>query len=172
MHRLVDIWRLLPAVSKLTAALQNNLIESASYATGSLLIWDTGEYTVLPRKRVEAETEDEQSDTNKPSISTHAAKPENKKLIEAFQTVRTHLSLPSPLALTPLTALYLPPPSRHSPPKNLHHYTAPPIHKRQPHAESLPIPPQTQTQTRTNSAQILPKPYPGPFFLRHDSATT
>src|SRR5690242_3102134 len=35
--------------------LWNNLIESASMKTGSLLIWDTGTYSVLPRKKDEKE---------------------------------------------------------------------------------------------------------------------
>lgn len=41
--------------------LWNNLIESASHATGSLIIWDTGEYEVLPyRQPVEARTTDDE----------------------------------------------------------------------------------------------------------------
>jgi hypothetical protein len=79
------------AISRLTATFQNNLIESASHATGSLLIWDTGEYTVLPRKRAEVETDDEQSDTTDKN-PTSLAKPENEKLIEAFQAVSTNPS--------------------------------------------------------------------------------
>lgn len=47
--------------------LWNNLIESASMKTGSLLIWDTGTFSVLPRKKVEKEmftlqTTDDESD--------------------------------------------------------------------------------------------------------------
>jgi hypothetical protein len=88
--RISDLWRILLAISRLTAIFQNNLIESASHTTGSLLIWDTGEYTVLPRKRAEVETDDEQSDTtDKNTTSTQVAKPENEKLIEAFQAVST-----------------------------------------------------------------------------------
>ena len=41
--------------------LWNNLIESASHATGSLLIWDTGEYEVLPyREQVKTRTTDDE----------------------------------------------------------------------------------------------------------------
>lgn len=42
---------------------KNHLIETASHSTGSMLIWDTGEYTILPyhEKRVYA-TEDSSSD--------------------------------------------------------------------------------------------------------------
>jgi hypothetical protein len=52
----------------------NHLIESASSKTGSLLIWDTGTYKVLPRKKKRSgkgipspqttDDENETSDTN------------------------------------------------------------------------------------------------------------
>ncbi|KAF2436788.1 hypothetical protein EJ08DRAFT_577514 [Tothia fuscella] len=71
--------------------IDNNLIESASHATGSLLIWDTGEYTVLPRRtpKKQAETDDEVSGSelggyNFPS----GVKSDSEKLFEAFQSVR------------------------------------------------------------------------------------
>lgn len=46
--------------------LWNNLIESASHATGSLVIWDTGEYEVLPYRQSAGArtTDDELSDAD------------------------------------------------------------------------------------------------------------
>ncbi|KAI9826734.1 MAG: hypothetical protein M1819_007279 [Sarea resinae] len=41
--------------------LWNHLIETASLSTGSLLIWDTGEYYVLPFRQEQPETDDELS---------------------------------------------------------------------------------------------------------------
>jgi hypothetical protein len=75
--------------------LWNNLIESASHATGSLLIWDTGEYEVLPRKISKAglETDDEKPDGSEEEGMQQVAVPENKKLIHAFQTKFIRLRL-------------------------------------------------------------------------------
>lgn len=70
--------------------LWNNLIESASHATGSLLIWDTGEYEVLPRpKKRQKTTDDEMSEDEYPMQS----KSQSEKLFEAFQTRHIHLRL-------------------------------------------------------------------------------
>lgn len=68
--------------------LWNNLIESASHATGSLLIWDTGEYEVLTRKMKKAasETDEDESDQDDNSGARQTATPENEKLTQAFQT--------------------------------------------------------------------------------------
>ncbi|KAL1879964.1 hypothetical protein VTK73DRAFT_6544 [Phialemonium thermophilum] len=55
--------------------LWNHLIETASAATGSLLIWDTGTYEVLPRKPktrrqvVRGETDEDESDSSALSAS-------------------------------------------------------------------------------------------------------
>lgn len=75
--------------------LWNNLIESASHATGSLLIWDTGEYEVLPRKMAKAgpETDDEDPDQDEHGGARRRATPENEKLIQAFQTKYIRLRL-------------------------------------------------------------------------------
>lgn len=75
--------------------LWNNLIESASHATGSLLIWDTGEYEILPRKmkKADPETDDEQSDDDETIDVLHPVTPENKKLVHAFQTKYIRLRL-------------------------------------------------------------------------------
>ncbi|KAF2103027.1 hypothetical protein NA57DRAFT_33631 [Rhizodiscina lignyota] len=74
--------------------LWNNLIESASHATGSLLIWDTGKYSVLPRRATLAATDDELSDqTDIAASSTATGSPENAKLVRAFQTKYIRLRL-------------------------------------------------------------------------------
>ncbi|KAF2192239.1 hypothetical protein K469DRAFT_694371 [Zopfia rhizophila CBS 207.26] len=86
--------------------LWNHLIESASHRTGSLLIWDTGTYTVLPRKTPRQkpsspQTTDGDSDSDLPRSKTEirtkkygeCKKHENEKLIEAFQTRYIHLRL-------------------------------------------------------------------------------
>ncbi|KAJ4357524.1 uncharacterized protein N0V89_002100 [Didymosphaeria variabile] len=80
--------------------LWNHLIESASARTGSLLIWDTGTYTVLPRKKSSRrppspQTTDDGSDTDLEAFvqATLEAKPENEKLIDAFKSRYIRLRL-------------------------------------------------------------------------------
>lgn len=46
-------------------SLQNHLIETASPATGSLLIWDTGTYTILPSK-------DSKDNDNRPAVDPNS----------------------------------------------------------------------------------------------------
>lgn len=71
--------------------LWNNLIESASHATGSLLIWDTGEYEVLPRpEKRHKMTDDEMSEEEE---SATPAKSQSEKLFEAFQSRHIRLRL-------------------------------------------------------------------------------
>ncbi|KAJ9661078.1 hypothetical protein H2201_006627 [Coniosporium apollinis] len=77
---------------------RNNLIESASHATGSLLIWDTGEYSILQRQAKAVQTDDELSagSDHVPGPSPSAqqrSKPENQKLFEAFQSTHIRLRL-------------------------------------------------------------------------------
>lgn len=77
-----------------TQYLQNSLIESASHATGSLLIWDTGEYSILPWKKDATQTDDESTDcSNGQPINAQTSHSENAKLIEAFQTRHIRLRL-------------------------------------------------------------------------------
>lgn len=73
--------------------LWNNLIESASHATGSLLIWDTGEYEVLPyREPVRARTtDDELSDVDLDSEIT--TETDSEKLFAGFQARKLRLRL-------------------------------------------------------------------------------
>ncbi|KAF1841844.1 uncharacterized protein K460DRAFT_369860 [Cucurbitaria berberidis CBS 394.84] len=87
----------------------NHLIESASRKTGSLLIWDTGTYEVLPRKMTKGggksmpspvttdeEDSEPESERNGPAPTPQKAeteKHENDKLISAFQTRYIRLRL-------------------------------------------------------------------------------
>ncbi|KAF2109193.1 DNA polymerase ligase-domain-containing protein [Lophiotrema nucula] len=79
----------------------NHLIESASPNSGSLLIWDTGTYSVLPRKVAKdgppspQTTDDDDTDgedMRAPAYNTDK-RPENEKLIQAFQTRYIRLCL-------------------------------------------------------------------------------
>ncbi|CAF9912174.1 MAG: hypothetical protein ALECFALPRED_007895 [Alectoria fallacina] len=72
----------------------NHLIESASASTGSLLIWDTGEYEMLPcRENIEQVTDDELSDysdgDNRPSSNLS----DSEKLHAAFRTRKIRIRL-------------------------------------------------------------------------------
>ncbi|KAF1982564.1 hypothetical protein K402DRAFT_362694 [Aulographum hederae CBS 113979] len=71
----------------------NHLIESASHESGSLLIWDIGEYSVLPRrvaKRKARETDDERTDVEPDDgldpLLGEDSRSESEKLFEGFQT--------------------------------------------------------------------------------------
>ncbi|KAI0538922.1 DNA polymerase ligase-domain-containing protein [Xylaria digitata] len=81
--------------------LWNHLIETASHATGSILIWDTGTYTVLPTERHHLR-DDSQSSTDEDSSSPHLT--EQQKLHQAFATRKIRIQLhgtrlPSPYVL-------------------------------------------------------------------------
>lgn len=76
--------------------LWNNLIESASMKTGSLLIWDTGTYSVLPSKKSQTEmpslqTTGDESETDQDA--TRDYRYDNDKLIEAFHSRHIRLRL-------------------------------------------------------------------------------
>ena len=65
--------------------LKNHLIETASSSTGSLLVWDTGEYEMLPyRETVEQVTDDELSGDCS-SLTSNLS--DSEKLHAAFQNV-------------------------------------------------------------------------------------
>lgn len=73
--------------------LWNNLIESASHATGSLLIWDTGEYEVLPyREPAKAPTTDDELSESEPDVESNV-ETESEKLFAAFQAKHIRLRL-------------------------------------------------------------------------------
>ena len=64
---------------------KNHLIETASMSTGSLLVWDTGEYEMLPyREKVEEVTDDELSGDSDGDSSNLS---DSEKLHAAFQNV-------------------------------------------------------------------------------------
>lgn len=70
--------------------LWNHLIESASHATGSLLIWNIGEYEILPKQAENAvETDDENSEKDDASSGDQDSREEPTKLLEAFKAVRS-----------------------------------------------------------------------------------
>lgn len=72
----------------------NHLIESASHATGSLLMWDTGEYEVLARSEEKSRrplTDDEASDRDHLELENNSS--ESEKLFKAFQTRHLRLRL-------------------------------------------------------------------------------
>lgn len=78
--------------------LQNHLIEAASANTGSMIIWDTGEYEILPSQSQPemAETDDSRSELSDASLhSPVLKKTDSEKLREAFRNVRD-MSLPQP----------------------------------------------------------------------------
>ncbi|MCJ1306266.1 hypothetical protein MMC08_009086 [Hypocenomyce scalaris] len=73
---------------------RNHLIESASLLTGSLLIWDTGEYSVLPHRPPKRETDDElSSDAEADNRPDTLGQSESGKLHRAFQDRRIRLRL-------------------------------------------------------------------------------
>ncbi|KAG8533069.1 uncharacterized protein KY384_001852 [Bacidia gigantensis] len=82
---------------------QNHLIETASVQTGSMLIWDTGAYEVLPYQssNVEAdlETTDEDEDDSEEERSMHGTpeysslRTEQEKLAQAFDNRKIRLRL-------------------------------------------------------------------------------
>ncbi|KAI2616096.1 DNA polymerase ligase-domain-containing protein [Hypoxylon sp. NC1633] len=77
--------------------LWNHLIETASASTGSLLIWDTGTYTVLPpRERGHGRGRGKQADTDSQSSEAEDTSPElteQEKLHRAFQTRKIRIRL-------------------------------------------------------------------------------
>ncbi|KAI3324690.1 hypothetical protein HD806DRAFT_521774 [Xylariaceae sp. AK1471] len=81
--------------------LWNHLIETASHATGSLLIWDTGTYTILPTERNRSR-DDSQSSADEDTCSPQLT--EQDKLHQAFAARKIRLQLhgarlPSPYVL-------------------------------------------------------------------------
>ncbi len=78
--------------------LWNNLIESVSMKTGSLLIWDTGTYSVLPDKDKKNISSPQTTDDDSNSDQEEARRPRNSKqeseeLIEAFKSRHVRLRL-------------------------------------------------------------------------------
>ncbi|KAK1255035.1 hypothetical protein MKX08_009030 [Trichoderma sp. CBMAI-0020] len=93
--RIHSLWASLP---DMTSTPNNHLIETASAETGSLIIWDTGTYSVLPRRSKHAPPEDPSS----PPASPHSSSSSNSKqhtptaqslLHAAFQNRKIRLRL-------------------------------------------------------------------------------
>ncbi|UKZ90821.1 uncharacterized protein TrAFT101_005820 [Trichoderma asperellum] len=79
-------------------SLWNHLIETASLETGSLIIWDTGTYSVLPRRSKHAPPEDPSSPPGSPhsssSSSSNKHAPTAQSLLHAaFQNRKIRLRL-------------------------------------------------------------------------------
>ena len=73
----------------------NHLVESASHSTGSLLIWDIGEYEILPiQANAMIETDDEYSGKEDAFPSDLDSDAESCELAEAFQAVRVFKTSP------------------------------------------------------------------------------
>ncbi|KAJ3552139.1 hypothetical protein NPX13_g11184 [Xylaria arbuscula] len=85
--------------------LWNHLIETASHATGSLLIWDTGTYTILPTERKNARDDDSQSSADEEDSSS-LQMTEQEKLHQAFAARKIRLQLHGSRLPTPYV-LYL-----------------------------------------------------------------
>lgn len=67
---------------------KNHLIETASTSTGSLLVWDTGEYEMLPyRENVEEVTDDELSGDIDRESNPSSTLSDSEKLHAAFRNV-------------------------------------------------------------------------------------
>ena len=80
------------AIETRVHCLWNNLIESASHATGSLLIWDVGEYEVLPWKQnTQPMTDDDDSEGE--AHTTTNVRTHSEKLFAAFQDRHIRLRL-------------------------------------------------------------------------------
>jgi hypothetical protein len=74
--------------------LWNNLIESTSHSTGSLLIWDTGEYEVLPyRELPKARTTDDELSDSEAQADGISCATESEKLFAGFQDRHLRLRL-------------------------------------------------------------------------------
>ncbi|OQD82717.1 hypothetical protein PENANT_c020G10126 [Penicillium antarcticum] len=81
--------------------LWNHLIETASHKTGSMIIWDTGEYQVLPYPMEEPsgpETDDSRSEISdegsvRPSVPLEKQISDSAKLHQAFQNGKIRLRL-------------------------------------------------------------------------------
>jgi hypothetical protein len=81
--------------------LWNHLIETASYETGTMLLWDTGEYEVIPYDTSNKNTsageatasEGSESDTDNDLVAKGEAESEPQKLHRAFQNRKIKLRL-------------------------------------------------------------------------------
>lgn len=81
---------------------KNHLIETASASTGSLLIWDTGEYEILPyHENIEQVTDDELSGDSDGYSSPSLDLSDTEKLHAAFRNVSFLFVSTAPTVLKP-----------------------------------------------------------------------
>jgi DNA polymerase Ligase (LigD) len=74
--------------------MQDHLIESASHSTGSMLIWDTGEYSTLPyREPQEIQLSSSEGSDKLEPINSERTFSESEKLHEAFRHRKIRLRL-------------------------------------------------------------------------------
>ncbi|KAL9597576.1 MAG: hypothetical protein Q9179_004223 [Wetmoreana sp. 5 TL-2023] len=72
--------------------LWSHLIETASSTTGSMLIWDTGEYSILPWHKDQRQTDDELSDDTSED-SYEPGRSNNEQLHQAFRNRKIRIRL-------------------------------------------------------------------------------
>lgn len=77
------------AIETRVHCLWNHLIETASHSTGSMLIWDTGQYEVLPYHETSGDVTDDDLDI----VSNTADVTQQDKLRDAFQKRKVKLRL-------------------------------------------------------------------------------
>ncbi|KAJ5096036.1 hypothetical protein NUU61_005392 [Penicillium alfredii] len=82
-------------VSNVYANYQNHLIETASSKTGSMIIWDTGEYEILPYELDQSlpETDDSRSEVSDEPASPIEQISDSARLREAFRNRKIRLRL-------------------------------------------------------------------------------
>ncbi|KAJ5622293.1 hypothetical protein N7528_005525 [Penicillium herquei] len=75
--------------------LWNHLVETASLKTGSMIIWDTGEYEILPYEpdTSQPETDDSRSEKSSRSVSPQERITNSEKLQHAFSNRKIRLRL-------------------------------------------------------------------------------
>ena len=73
--------------------LWNHLIETASHSTGTMLIWDTGQYEILPYYDRDVELADSGEGSEDSIHGRQAEEPEPQKLHEAFHRRKIRLRL-------------------------------------------------------------------------------
>ncbi|KAJ5734437.1 hypothetical protein N7493_003223 [Penicillium malachiteum] len=75
--------------------LWNHLVETASLKTGSMIIWDTGEYEILPYEAdtSQPETDDSRSEKSSRSVSPQEGITNSEKLQHAFSNRKIRLRL-------------------------------------------------------------------------------
>ncbi|KAF4437303.1 abc1 containing protein [Fusarium austroafricanum] len=84
-------WAIINATETRIHCLWNHLIETASAYTGSLLIWDTGTYSILPHRSKHSPSTDPSSPPSSPSLSSTST--QQTLLHTAFQNRKIRIQL-------------------------------------------------------------------------------